>query len=157
MNRRSLLRTAAGALAAHALPSGLLLPASARAQACSARASGVQLYTVRDLLARDARGTLATLAGLGLAQVEAFGLDAITDGRLFGLPLATLTTTLGDLGLTAPTSNIGGALASNAAAADAANALGIGTLIVALPTELSGERGMVAAQSIEQLDRLAER
>jgi sugar phosphate isomerase/epimerase len=63
--------------------------------------------------------------------------------------------------LSLPSSHVGGALTANAASATAAEALGIKTLFVALPTEFSTSRdgrfAMVAAQSIEQLDRLAER
>ena len=161
MKRRELLRSAAGVAAAHALPAGWLLSGAACAQSCPSQAAGVQLYTVRDLLQRDARGTLAALRNLGLEEVELFGLDAVGDAGLFGLPLTELQKAFDDLGLRAPTAHVGGALTSTAAAARAANALGVETLIVALPSEFSATRDgrftMVGAESLEQLDRLAER
>jgi sugar phosphate isomerase/epimerase len=157
MKRRDLLRGAAGALAACAAPVGFLVSSAARAQRCTNRTAGVQLFTVRDPLQRDARGTLAALRDIGIEEAEAYGLDAIGATGLFGLPLAELRKTLGELGIRVPTAHIGGALTSNEAAARAANALGIETLIVALPSEFSGPSGMVGARSIEQLDRLADR
>lgn len=157
MKRRELLGGAAGVLAARALPVAFMVSSAARAQRCGNRPAGVQLFTVRDPLQRDARGTLAALRDIGIEEAEGFGLDSVDAAGLFGLPLAELKKTLGDLGMHMPTAHIGGALTSNDAAARAANALGIQTLIVALPTEFSGPSGMVGARSIEQLDRLAER
>jgi sugar phosphate isomerase/epimerase len=57
-------------------------------------AIGVQLYTVRDLMARDLPGTLAALAAIGYTEVEFAGY--------FGQEPAQLRTLLARLGLSAP-------------------------------------------------------
>ncbi|MEX1187592.1 MAG: sugar phosphate isomerase/epimerase [Gemmatimonadaceae bacterium] len=95
----ALLRAAA-ALAAGGLTAGAkcarreaeaggtaLLPAGTRA-------IGVQLYTVRDLMARDLPGTLAALAAIGYTEVEFAGY--------FGQEPAQLRALLARLGLAAP-------------------------------------------------------
>jgi sugar phosphate isomerase/epimerase len=45
----------------------------------------VQLYSVRDDMAKDAAGTIAGLAKMGFKNVEGFGLDK---GSIFGMPVA---------------------------------------------------------------------
>ncbi|MFN5813146.1 MAG: sugar phosphate isomerase/epimerase, partial [Bacteroidota bacterium] len=42
---------------------------------------GVQLYTVRDLIAKDAKGTIKQVAGIGYSEVENFGYN----GKFFGM------------------------------------------------------------------------
>ena len=100
-------------------------------------------------------------AEVSFAGLPAVQVDAVTDGRLFGLPLADLRSAVQQNGLSLPSAHIGGALTDNATSAAAAERLGITKLFVALPTEFSANRDgvftMVGAQSIEQLDRLAER
>ena len=65
MSRRGFLSLAAAQLAA----AGLLKAAQGR----SIERLGVQLYTVRDLMAKDFEGTLAKVAGLGYKEVEFAG------------------------------------------------------------------------------------
>jgi sugar phosphate isomerase/epimerase len=60
---------------------------------------GVQLYTVRDAIAKDPKGTLAKVAKLGYQQVETFGYG---DRKWFGLSPAELASTLKDNGLVSP-------------------------------------------------------
>jgi sugar phosphate isomerase/epimerase len=151
-----------GGTIAGALLGGTWLPrAVTRAAECSQRLPGVQLYTLRDPLQSDPRGTLAALGRLGIRELELYGVDAVTDGRLFGLPLADLKSAVQQNGLSLPSAHVGGALTDNATSAAAAERLGITKLFVALPTEFSANRDgvftMVGAESIEQLDRLAER
>ena len=45
---------------------------------------GVQLYTVRDLIAKDAKGTIKQVAALGYSEVENFGYN----GKYFGMTAA---------------------------------------------------------------------
>lgn len=157
---RAALGVAAAELGRGMLPGGasdaFAQTSSSRAAACGYAAPGVQLYTVRDLAQRDPFGTLAALAKLGLQELELYGLDAITDGKLFGVPLAELKREIDGLGLRVPSAHIGGAFANNAGAAAAAEALGVQTLCVALPSEFSGPNGVVPAQSRAQLDMLAQ-
>lgn len=101
----------------------------------------VQLYTVRDALAADARSTLQRLADLGLRCVEPFGLaDAVDE----------LEPALAAAGLTAPTSHatlLGGA---HEGAFAAATRLGVATLIDPfVPAERWTTREDVAALATE--------
>ena len=59
---------------------------------------GVQLYTLRDAIAKDAKGSLKRVAELGFGEVENFGYN----GKFFGMDASTYKTLLGDLGMTAP-------------------------------------------------------
>ena len=128
---------------------------------CARLPPGVQAFTLRDSLQRDPRGTLTALRTLGLRELELYALDAITDGRLFGLPLADFRTAVQQNGLSLPSSHVDGALIDNAGTATTAEALGVTTLFVASAAEFStssdGLRTKAAAQSIAQIDRLAER
>lgn len=67
INRRQLLASAAaaGAVAATGIPS--------TADAQSKRLPGVQLYTVRDSMAKDVEKTLQAIAGIGYREVEFAG------------------------------------------------------------------------------------
>lgn len=58
---------------------------------------GVQLYTVRDLIGKDAKGTIKKVAALGFAEVENFGYN----GKFFGMSAEEYKTFLSDLGLKA--------------------------------------------------------
>jgi hypothetical protein len=59
---------------------------------------GVQLYTLRNEISKDAIGTLKKVAALGFGEVENFGYG----GKFFGMSAAEYKTVLGDLGMTAP-------------------------------------------------------
>lgn len=60
---------------------------------------GLQLYTVRSLMAEDVPGTLETVAGIGYREVEFAGY--------FDRTPAQLRTLLDDLGLAAPSTHVG--------------------------------------------------
>ena len=91
MNRRQLLLAAIAAT-----PFAATL--SARA-AASSLAPGVQLYTVREELKRDFRGTLSKIAALGYKEVEFAGYH--------GQKPAEIRRWLDESGLTAPSAHIG--------------------------------------------------
>lgn len=59
---------------------------------------GVQLYTLRDAISKDAKGSLKRVAELGFGEVENFGYN----GKFFGMDAITYKSLLGDLGMTAP-------------------------------------------------------
>jgi sugar phosphate isomerase/epimerase len=155
MNRRNFL--------AHTtiLTAGAALAPRALHAACSALPAGVQLYTVRDALQRDPRGTLAKLHEIGIVEGELYGLNGPENASLFGLTTKELKQAFDASGIKVPMSHIGGALTNTAAISDIARALGIGTLIVALPNEFAAQRDgrftMVPAESRAQLDQLATR
>ena len=64
---------------------------------------GVQLYTLRNEMAKDPRGTLEKVAKLGFKQVETFGYD---NGKWFGFTPAELAKILKDNGLTSPSGHV---------------------------------------------------
>jgi sugar phosphate isomerase/epimerase len=155
MNRRDFIAHTA------VLAAGVALATRGARAACSALPSGVQLYTVRDLLQKDLRGTLAKLHEIGIVEGELYGLNGPENASLFGLTAKELKQAFDASGIKVPMSHIGGALTNTAAIAEIARALGVSTLIVALPSEFSAQRDgrftMVPAESRAQLDQLATR
>jgi sugar phosphate isomerase/epimerase len=155
MNRRDFL--------AHTttLTAGAALAPSALRAACTALPSGVQLYTVRDALQRDPRGTLAKLHEIGIVEGELYGLNGPESASLFGLKAKALKQAFDANDIQVRMSHIGGALTTTAAIAEIAHSLGVSTLIVALPNEFAAQRDgrftMVPAESRAQLDQLATR
>jgi sugar phosphate isomerase/epimerase len=154
MNRRRFL-TRSSALAASSLVGLDLFSQPARADGCGAPPPAVQLFTVREALTRDPAAALRTLREIGIVEAELFGLSGPENATLFGLAARDLKRAFDAAGVRVPISHIGGALTNVAAIAEIARTLGVGTVCVALPSEFSGQRGMVAAQSRAQLDTLA--
>jgi sugar phosphate isomerase/epimerase len=120
---------------------------------------GVQLYTIRDDVQRDPFGAFKRVRELGVTQAELYGLSERGNGRLFGLTAPELKRAFAANDLRVELAHIDGALASTAAIADFAMELGVTTVIVALPTELTAERDggleRVPAKNRAQLDALA--
>lgn len=65
----------------------------------SAKTVGLQLYTLRDLMAGDPEGILKKVADIGYKEVESFGY---ADGKFFGKTPAEYAVLLKDLGLSEP-------------------------------------------------------
>ena len=155
MNRRDFI-VQTGALAI-----GGALAARGASAACSTLPAGVQLYTVRDQLQKDLRGTLAKLHEIGIVEGELYGLNGAENSSLLGLPVKELKQAFDASGIKVSMSHIGGALTNTAAIAEIARTLGINTVIVALPNEFTAQRDgrftMVPAESRAQLDQLATR
>lgn len=82
------------ALGAAALPGSLL----AQGKPAPARPIGIQLYTVRDFMQREAERTLAALAEIGYREVELVGL--------YGMSARALRAMLDRNGLVAPSSHV---------------------------------------------------
>ena len=158
MNRRRFL-THTGALAASSLVGRDVFSQAARADGCGGPAPAVQLYTVRDALSRDPHATLASLREMGIVEAELWGLNGPENTTLLGLKASELKRVLDDNGIRVPFSHVGGALTNTAIIGDIARTLGLDTLVVALPSEFSGQRDgrftMVPAESRAQLDALA--
>ena len=162
IGRREFLRAAAGGAAAALLPA-CRQSGEALAQGCADTPAGVQLYTLREALARDARAALGAVAELGIVEVELFGLGRGSE-QLFGLPLAELKDVLDGLGLSAPLAHVNdefGDAEGVAAIAARARVLGAGTVVIALPSELvatrDGRSQMAGPTSVAQLDGIAAR
>ena len=62
---------------------------------------GLQLYTIRDAMARDVAGTLKRIAALGYQEVETYGFDPDALGY-YKLPAREFAQLLRDHGLTSP-------------------------------------------------------
>lgn len=62
----------------------------------SKKSIGLQLYTLRDVIFKDLRGTLEKVAGFGYSEVETFSYG---DGKIFGQPFADFVKITRDLGL----------------------------------------------------------
>ena len=157
MNRRDFIACGAALAASSALAPGQLLAQATRGNRCAGPPSGVQLFTVREALGRDPRGTLRSLKEIGIVEAELYGLSGPENATLFGLPAAELKRAFDDNGIRVPTSHIGGDLTNSAAIADIAKALDLEAVFVALPSEFAGPGGMVPAKSRAQLDALVEK
>ena len=92
MNRRGFV---AGALATGL---GGTLPLRAQDNGESGLGSGLQLYTIRELMGNDVPPALALVAGVGYRHVEFAGY--------FGHPAGELRLMLDDMGLTAPAAHV---------------------------------------------------
>ncbi|MCX6216188.1 sugar phosphate isomerase/epimerase [Spirosoma sp.] len=67
--------------------------------AATSKKVGLQLYTLRDLMAKDPEGTLRKVAQLGYKEVEPFGYS---DGKFFGKTPKEFAALIKELGMTAP-------------------------------------------------------
>ncbi len=65
---------------------------------------GVQLYTLRNLIFKDPKGTLAQVAALGYNEVESFGYNA---GKFFGMTATEIAETLKQNNLGHPSGHYG--------------------------------------------------
>ena len=95
ISRRNFLRQA-GMLTAI---STLGVPSLVRASESSSFRMGLQLYTVRDPMAKDPRGTLRAIRDLGYLDLETYGFDAEKIGY-YGFEAPRFKKILDDLGLT---------------------------------------------------------
>ncbi len=91
-----------------------------RSDSLDMKTPSIQLYTVREALDADPAATLERLATIGFSQVEPFGLDSRA---------AVLVEPLRRLGLTAPTAHVKLVDGDPRAAFDAAESLGVSTVI----------------------------
>jgi sugar phosphate isomerase/epimerase len=93
ISRRKMIKTLAGYTAG-----SLFLNNALAAGKKAPHAIGLQLYTLRTDMGKDAAGTLKKVAALGFKEVENFGYN----GKFFGMDAKTYQGTLAGMGLTAP-------------------------------------------------------
>jgi sugar phosphate isomerase/epimerase len=98
-SRRTFLKTSGFALAGATLFSGSLLAAAKRKEIL-----GLQLYTVRDDMNKDALGTLRKLAAIGYKYVEHAGYG---DRKFYGYKAKEFKKILDDLGMQMPSGHTG--------------------------------------------------
>ena len=93
ISRRKMIKTLAGYTAG-----SLFLNNALAAGKKAPHAIGLQLYTLRNDMGKDAAGTLKKVAALGFKEVENFGYN----GKFFGMDAKTYRETLAGMGLSAP-------------------------------------------------------
>jgi sugar phosphate isomerase/epimerase len=139
-----------------------ILAATALAAACSrqqeppaadvseARRLGLQLYTVRELMAEDVAATLQLVAGTGFREVEFAGY--------FDLPPEEMLRYLLDAGLEAPSTHVGYDEFTANVTAVIEHALAMGHRFVVVPAVPDGERATLDdyRRHAENFDRWAE-
>jgi sugar phosphate isomerase/epimerase len=92
---------------------------------------GLALYTVRDAMGKDPKGTLKAVADAGYAYVEAAGY---ADGKFYGMEPAAFKSYLDSLGLQAKSTHMGGITLDNADEQIAATlAAGIEFFVIPVP------------------------
>ena len=67
---------------------------------------GLQLFSVRDAMADDPKGTLIALKAMGYEDFEIYGFDATTN-TIYGYPVEEFKTILDELGLTTTSGHYG--------------------------------------------------
>lgn len=96
-----------------------------------AKFGGLALYTVRDAMGTDPKGTLKAVADAGYAYVEAAGY---ADGKFYGMEPAAFKSYLDSIGLEAKSTHMGGVNLENADEQIAATkAAGIEYFVIPVP------------------------
>jgi sugar phosphate isomerase/epimerase len=95
MNRRKFIQKSTAA----AIATSMLPKMSFEAWHKQPYKMGLQLFTIRDALAKDVLGTLKTVAALGFEDTETYGLDPLT-GSYYGYKAADFKVMMDDLRLT---------------------------------------------------------
>lgn len=130
-NRRTFLKQSA------MLSAGMLLvkPGMLLAKPSNLKV-GIQLYSMRDYLPKDVKGTIAKIAKAGYKEVETYGYDTAKKS-FWGLSAKEFKTLLSDNGLTSSSGHYGVDMYFNTGKADdqkayieAAHALGQSTIVV---------------------------
>jgi len=65
---------------------------------------GLQLYTIRNEISKDAKGTIEQVAKIGYKEVESFGYN---NGKYFGMEAKDFAAFLKNIGLTSPSGHYG--------------------------------------------------
>lgn len=95
-SRRNFLKQAGLGITATYLSQSLFSCTSPTAASNSPFANvGIQLYSLRDQLAKDPKGTLQAVAKTGFKHVETFGVD-LSKNEFWGVPIADLKKLLSD-------------------------------------------------------------
>lgn len=142
MQRRNFIQaTSLATLGTLALPHELL-------QLKKVKKIGIQLYTLRDLMSKDAAGTLEQVAKIGYNHVE---LASYTDGKVYGKTPAEFKKMLTDVGLVAHSSHIGLDILRQGWEKAVADALVLGQKYVVCPYLMEHER-----KSMDQYKKLFE-
>jgi sugar phosphate isomerase/epimerase len=91
MKRREFIQQTTLATAA-----GLVLPSLMSCATAKERAIGIQLYTLKDIILKDVKGTLQQVANIGFKELELYGYG---DGKVFNMPYTDFYKMVSDMGL----------------------------------------------------------
>lgn len=64
---------------------------------------GIQIYTIRDVMGKDAKGGIKAIADAGYKNIELAGYN---NGKVYGMPVAELKKMTKDLGMKIPSSHV---------------------------------------------------
>jgi len=98
MKRRTFLKTGSAGLIA-----GILLPKHILANLVPSNNIGLQLYSVRNEMAKDPKACLTRIAGIGYKHLEAAGYE---DSQFYGMPPADFRQLIEDLGMQLTASHV---------------------------------------------------
>lgn len=104
MNRRNFFKTTTLAAIASTVAPGTMLQASSSRAAASSKKIGIQLYSLRDDMAKDADATLDAVAKIGYRFIETYGYH---EGKFFGKSPKDFSRQLSDLGMKMTSSHTG--------------------------------------------------
>ncbi len=98
MERRKFIQTSTVAAV------GLMSLPSVWANAKGKTSIGLQLYTLRDVIMKDVKGTLQSIATWGYKEVETYGYR---EGKLFGMPVTEFGSYMKSLGVSVASGHYG--------------------------------------------------
>lgn len=98
MDRRKFIQTSTVAAV------GLMSLPSVWANAKEKTSIGLQLYTLRDVIMKDVKGTLQSVATWGYKEVETYGYR---EGKLFGMPVTEFGSYMKSLGVSVASGHYG--------------------------------------------------
>ncbi|MBN8575788.1 MAG: sugar phosphate isomerase/epimerase [Cytophagales bacterium] len=125
MDRRKFIQNST--LAATGL---LTLPSFLAEAKGKSRPVGLQLYSLRDVIGKDPKGVLKSVATWGYTEVETYGYN---NGQLFGMPVAEFKSYLDTLGITVVSGHYGINLAESGWEQVCADAKATGQKFVVVP------------------------
>lgn len=108
-SRRHFLKAGAAAAGMLAIPGALANAVTAGCGDAGSRPYGIQMYMVRDMLAKDFKGTVKKLAAAGFKQLELFGVGGSPSAEgapLFGLSIDDMAAMLKEHKLSVPSVHI---------------------------------------------------
>lgn len=111
---------------------------------------GVQLWSIREDMGKDAAGTVKALSKMGYREVEGFGYS---EGKMFGMPLADFVKLLKDNGISMPSSHVmftsksydfSAKTLTDAAKKSIDDAVAVGQKYIVCPYMADDDRGRIA-------------
>lgn len=124
---------------------------------------GVQLYMLRESMAKSPEKTLKAIADIGFKEIEMFGFgkSLFNHDPFFGLEPSTFKALLDQNGLTAPIAHLAGKVDDANELSEIAKIVGVDYFVIAMPPEFVNRNvnppEITQVKSLSQLDKMAER